>query len=60
MRSPRNTICHRSLKMTQSNTYTNRVAAALCALALSFLTITGTVATPSPAQASVAYVGVVA
>lgn len=38
----------------------SRFAAAASALALSFVIITGTVATPSNAQASIAYVGVVA
>lgn len=46
--------------MTQSNQISSRLAAAACALALSVLSIVGTVATPSNAQASVAYVGVVA
>lgn len=46
--------------MTQFSAKTSQVTAAVCALALSLLTFAGTVATPAPAQASVAYVGVVA
>lgn len=45
--------------MTQT-TFSNRAAAALSAFVLSLMLFTGTVATPTTAQASVAYVGVVA
>ncbi len=46
--------------MPQTNTITNRAAAAVSALALSFLLISGTVATPAVPQSGAAYVGVVA
>lgn len=46
--------------MTGSTAKAPQVAATLCALALSLLTFTGTISNPTPAHASVAYVGVVA
>ncbi|WP_296675831.1 hypothetical protein [Novosphingobium sp.] len=46
--------------MTQSNTFSTKATAAVSALALTFLLITGTVATPTAPQAAAAYIGVVA
>lgn len=46
--------------MTTFANLTGRFAAAASALALSLVLISGTVATPSPAYAHTAYVGVVA
>lgn len=46
--------------MTTFANLTGRFAAAVSALALSLVLISGTVATPSPAYAHTAYVGVVA
>ncbi len=48
--------------MTNSNNFSNRIAAAVSALALSLVLITGTVSTPSVAQAhgASAYVGAIA
>lgn len=46
--------------MIQLSTLSNRMAAAVAALALSLTLFGGTVSTPSPAQAHVLYVGAVA
>lgn len=46
--------------MTQSTTFTSRVTAAVSALALSFLLISGTVATEAAPQQTAAYIGAVA
>lgn len=46
--------------MTNANSLTSRVTAAVSALALSFLLISGTVATEAAPQQTAAYIGAVA
>ena len=46
--------------MTQNNTFTSRATAALSALSLSLLLISGTVATPASPEATAAYIGAIA
>ena len=46
--------------MTATSNFTNRLAAAASAFIISLVLITGTVSTPSTAQATTVYVGEVA
>lgn len=46
--------------MTMTSNFSSRMTAAFSALALSIITIVGTVSVPSPAQAHTVYVGAIA